>query len=257
MSAEPIAAAALTAVTRMAVIVLGCVAVIWGSAVFPVFLRQSPLERVAEHIFAGEAYKSDRLFELIPIVELAEHAIYCLPSALRGAAIVGSRLAEDVMASGKQDLIDKQLNSLHTAIRNSLSCAPTDAFLWLALFWVDSTERGFEDRYLEYLRMSYRLGPNEGWIALKRNRIAFTIYERLPADLAESAIIEFIGLVKTGLYQEAVDILTGPAWDMREVLLARINDVPVRYRQEFAKTLSDGGYDVQVPEVGRTDNHGR
>jgi hypothetical protein len=253
MSGELISAARFVAVTRIAVILLGCGAVMWGSAILPVFWRQSPLERIAEHITAGEAYKSDTLFGLMRTVEVAEDAIPCRASALRSAAIIRTRLAEDVLSSGQRQAIDKQLKLLHSSIRNSLSCAPTDAFLWLALFWVDSTQGNFADRYLEYLRMSYRLGPNEGWIALKRNPIAFTIYERLPPDLAEAAIVEFVGLLETGLYRDAADILTGPAWDMREILLARLKDVPLRHRQDFARLLSEGGHEVEVPGVERTD----
>jgi hypothetical protein len=255
MNHEPIATARFIIIARIALIMLGCIAVMWGSAVLPAFWRQSPLERISEHIIAGETYKSDALLGLIPNAELAEGAIHCRPAAVRSAAIIRTRFAEDALSSGQedalssgqQDPIDKQLNLLRTAIRNSLSCVPTDAFLWLVLFWVDSTAGGLEDQSLEYLRMSYRLGPNEGWIALKRNRMAFTIYERLPPDLAESAIVEFIGLLEMGLYQEAVDILTGPAWDLRELLLTRLTDAPFRHRLDFAKFLSDGGYDVQVP----------
>jgi hypothetical protein len=241
--------ARLTVVIRVSVIILGGAAVMWGLAVLPIIWRQLPLERTADHITAGEVYKSDTLLGLIPVVELAERAVYCRPAALRSSAIIRARLAEDVLSSGQQELFDKQLNMLHTAIRDSLSCVPADPFLWLVLLWVDNTENGWEDRYLEYLRMSYLLGPNEGWIALRRNRIAFTYYERLTPDLAEAAIVEFVALLESGLYQEAVDILTGPAWDMRELLLSRLLNVPLRHRQDIAKLLSDSGYDLPVPGV--------
>ena len=48
-----------------------------------------------------------------------------------------------------------------------------------------------------YLRLSYALGPNESWIALWRNRLAFSLFERLPTDLSDDALDEFIKLVDT------------------------------------------------------------
>jgi hypothetical protein len=77
------------------------------------------------------------------------------------------------------------------------------------------TRNGFRPDDVKYLRMSYRLDPNEGWIALKRNRLAFEKFDQLSTDLAESAIGEYVALVKSGLYEQAAEILSGPAWQAR------------------------------------------
>ena len=83
-------------------------------------------------------------------------------------------------------------------------------------------KRAFGFDNFRILRMSYRLGPNEAWIALKRNRIAFARFRRLPPDLAEDAIDEFTRLVKANFIDQAVDIFTGPAWPERDLLLSRL-----------------------------------
>jgi hypothetical protein len=86
--------------------------------------------------------------------------------------------------------------SLHNAIRHSLACSPADSFLWRVLFWVENAMYGFSSDHLE--RMSYSLGPNEGWIALKRNLVAPAVFERLPPDVGEMAIREFASFFGSG-----------------------------------------------------------
>ena len=87
------------------------------------------------------------------------------------------------------------------AIRESLSCSPADPFLWLALYWLDGTQHGYRPEDLKYLELSYQLGPNEGWIALRRNSVAFATFQQLPPELAEFAINEFVGLLKARFYE--------------------------------------------------------
>jgi hypothetical protein len=156
-------------------------------------------------------------------------------------------MAEQAIVDG--DDIDMQLNALRDSIRRSLACSPADPFLWVVLYWVEINRNGFQPDYLKYLRLSYQLGPNEGWIALKRNGYALAIFQQLPPDLAEMAIAEFATLVDTGFYAETAAILTGPGWPEREMLLSHLKDVSERYKEAFAKAVYKLGYDVNVPGV--------
>jgi hypothetical protein len=138
-------------------------------------------------------------------------------------------------------------------IRSSLSCAPADPFLWLVLYWVESTENASSSDRLKYLQMSYRLGPNEGWIAVKRNRVAFAMFKLLPPDLIENAINEFIALLKSEFYEQAAEILIGPAWPEHELILSRLTRVTYQDRQLFADVLHRRGYYVNVPGIASPD----
>jgi hypothetical protein len=71
------------------------------------------------------------------------------------------------------------------AIRQSLACSPADPFFWLALYALEPSAP------LNYLTASYRLGPNEGWIALKRNLVAFANFDELPDDLRR-IVVQFV-----------------------------------------------------------------
>jgi hypothetical protein len=127
------------------------------------------------------------------------------------------------------------------AIRQSLACSPADPIFWLALYALEPSAP------LNYLTASYRLGPNEGWIALKRNSVAFANFDELPADLRRMVVQEFLRIVEMGTFADAIKIFLGPAWDNRELILSQMDQVPLPQRQEFQAALTMAGYDVLVP----------
>jgi hypothetical protein len=234
---------------RSFVIILGCIAVWWGIVEFPVFWRESSAESIADRIIAGDPFKVEVLGRQLPIIDGIERSAYCRPAALRSAAIIQLRMVEAAASANDREYVDEHLKSLRNVIRGSLSCSPADPFLWLVLYWVESTENGSSSDYLKYLRMSYRLGPNEGWIGLKRNHVTFAVSEKLPVDLAEYAINEFVGLVEMGFYEQAAEIFTGPAWRVREQLLPHLQDIDERHRRAIADILHTKGYDVAIPGI--------
>ena len=180
---------------RSFVIILGCIGVAWGIVEIPVFWQDSSIERIATQIIAGNTFKVETLAQQLPITEGIKKAALCRPAALRSAAIIELRMMEiAALANNRQNLVD-QYKSLVDVIRSSLSCAPADPFLWLALYSVEMSENRFRPDLLKYLRLSYRLGPHEGWIALKRNPLAFAAFQQLSPDLREAAVNEFAAML--------------------------------------------------------------
>jgi hypothetical protein len=163
------------------------------------------------------------------------------------------RLLEQAIADGDQNNLDGLMSETDGMILKSLANAPTDPFLWTILFWLENTQNGFKRARLNYLQMSYLLGPNEGWIAVKRNRLAVAIFPSFPPDIAENAVSEFSRLIGSGFFVEAADILGGPGWPIRETLLSGLKDVDELNRQTFAKIVYSLGYDVMVPGIDRPD----
>jgi hypothetical protein len=234
---------------RIFPVALGLAAVTWGVFVLPVFSAQSSINYVANRIIRGEQFGSATLDSQIPKVEELEASKYCNPTGLRSAAIIRLRLAEEANNSGEQQATHTSLDSLVDAIDKSLSCSPYDSFLWLALFWAKRVQGEVGSDKFEYLRLSYRLGPNEGWIAERRNRLAFTVYEELPPDLANDALDEFARLLQSDLYDAAVEIFTGPAWPVRDQILPHLSNVSESRRRHFANILYSKDYDVVVPGI--------
>jgi hypothetical protein len=186
-------------------------------------------------------------------VEVAEQAGLCRPQGLHSAAIIRLQLAKNVIAASERDQIDVSLSVLQDSIHRSLGCSPADPFLWSVLFWLENTMNGFSQDHFEFLRLSYQLGPNEGWIAAKRNELALALFGQLPASLREMAINEFVKLLNSGFLTESVAIFTGPAWPIRDVLLPRLASVSDVQREAFARELYRKGYVVNVPGINDID----
>ena len=185
------------------------------------------------------------------MIDSIKKSAYCRPAALRSAAIIQLRMLEVAASANDRQHLDEQFKSLGNVIRSSLSCAPADPFLWLALYSVEITENGFKPDYLKYLRMSYRLGPHEGWIALKRNPLAFAAFQQLSPDLRESGSQRICCYVAdNGFSDQAAEIFIGPAWPERELILSHLTRLTDIDRRRFADALYRRGYDLNLPGIG-------
>jgi len=237
---------------RFFALLLGGLAIAWGVATIPIFWGQAPIEYVARHIIRGEPYNIEALMRQMPAVEAVERSKICRPIALWSAAIIRLRIAEQAARDeAKQPIGGNLLGMLYNSAQRSLSCSATESFLWLVLYWAERTQGKSVQDSANFLRMSYELGPNEGWIALKRNPLAFTEYQTLPSDLKANAITELVTLVNSEFYQPAADIFTGPAWPARNVILRQLATLPPRRKEEFSRIVNKRGFDAKIPELER------
>lgn len=238
---------------RVFTVTLGCLGVSWGAATFPLFWQQSSIEQVALRIINREPYSHQTLASQLADVGATERVLsYCSPAGLRAAAIIRIRMAELAMTDHDRLAIDEALSDAQDAIRRSLACGPADPFLWLGLFWIANARQGLAAQNFEYLRLSYELGPSEGWIAVIRSRMALAMFATLPGDIKQMAIAEFLAFVKTKQTATAADLFRGPGWQARDVLLARMASLDQSSLTAFAQELHSRGYDdVSVPGVER------
>jgi hypothetical protein len=235
---------------RPFLVVTGCLAVMWCAVTLPSFCRSHPVEFTSSRILGGAAYTSESLAELLTTIDALESAgNSCAPRALQSAAIILLRVMEEGFSPDQLSLLDRRVEAVNAAIRRSLACAPADPFLWIVLYSVESARNGFRPEYLNYVRESYHLGPHEGWIAVRRNRVVLAIFQMLPHDIADMALGEFAELIQNRLYDEAVANLLGPGWAIRDQLLARLDMVDERERTAFAARLYGSGVNLAVPGV--------
>ncbi len=241
----------LAALSRGVLISIGAFSVWWGLRTFPVFWKDARLDHTAEIVLDGEVFKREILQTLLADADSAE--TWARPEALRSATIIRLSLAEQVGIAENAKPRGPIIDQLGASVRRSLSAAPADPLLWLTLFW---SKRMADDRSKEdfaYLRMSYRVGPHEGWVASRRNYIAFANFPELPQDLADAAVTEFRDLVVSEYYHTAVKILVGPGWPIHDMLLRRLEDAPDEVRRQFASSANRLGYDIAVPGVERPE----
>jgi hypothetical protein len=229
------------------VFLLGVACITLSATVIPIFVSEYNVLRLAPQVIAGQSFDSKMLESVLPPFPYS--AQKCRASVLKATAIVRLRLLESAVALADRKLVSDLQGSLRLSVRNALSCSPTESFLWFLQYWLEVTQNGLNDRALQYLRMSYSLGPNEGWISVKRNGFALAIFNRLPEDLAAQVICEFVSLVRSEFYPEAVANLSGPGWPMREALIAALAPLGEKQRYQFSKSLRAEGFYVEIPGV--------
>ena len=196
--------------------------------------------------------------------EAAGSSSFCNPAALHNAVVLRLVILDEAIATSNQAIVDSAYGTLYDTTRRALACMPADPFAWLTLFWLDVTKRGVRAENANYLRLSYALGPNESWIALWRNKLAFSLFERLPTDLSDDALDEFIKLVDTGqLYSETATIFSTATPAVQSRIVERLKTTKPIYRNMFARMLYDRGWTsisrirrYRVCDVG-SDSHAR
>jgi hypothetical protein len=176
-------------------------------------------------------------------------------AARRSLAILKLRLVEDALNSGDRLSLDRRFADLKRSTTDVLEIEPSDAFFWLIYYWSNINIEGFNPSQLKFLDASYDFGPNEGWIAIRRNRLALAAMSQLSPVMSERVISEFTGMVASGLIVDAASSLMGPGAPLRSELLGRLVVVPIAERERFARYLRENGIDLAVPGVEQREKH--
>jgi hypothetical protein len=236
---------------RAFICILGLVAVTWVGLVFPTFWQQLSLSQIASEYVRGHALPMPLLLDEARQTHRAEQATLCNPTTLHDVVILRLAIVEEAMQQTNTQLISSTYSPLDDAISGALACTPTDSAAWLILFWQELIRhRSAETNTMNYLRLSYMLGPNEGWIALWRNHLAVTIFEQLPDDLKNDALDEFVKLVATErLYRETAAIFGQAAPVVRGLIIQRLGNIAALPRQIFVKVLYEKGLAQGIPEA--------
>ena len=243
-----IAAAPLLA--RAFICLLGLGAVAWGGYVLPLFWHQASLNQIASESLQGHVFKTQVLLDEARRAEALEPAALCDPTKLHSAVVVRLAISDSAIAMANHTSVDSEHTAFYDLVRRALACTPTDSFVWLTLFWLDATKSGLTPGNAKYLRLSYAVGPNEGWVALWRVRLALALFERLPSDLSSDALNDFINLVDTSaLYPETAAIFAGAGPVVQSEIIQHLKAANTTSRQVFARVLYDQGMDVKIPDT--------
>ncbi len=237
-------------IVRLFLVVSGALAIVWALAVIPFFWSEGSIVNIAKAITAGEAFKPEVL-AAVQAPNETNSDLRLRSSVLDKAAMIRLRQAENAYRSGDPEIIKQKVELLKRSVRGALQNAPDNSLLWLVWFWVN----GMRPDDVPFLRMSYDLGPYEGWIAVKRDRVALAAYPVLTSDIAERAVSEFVGLVRWGLTPDAADIAAGTAPPLRRILFARLKELSYEERRVFASAVYSRDLDdVPVPGIAPPTN---
>ncbi len=239
---------------------LGLGAIAWGCFVLPLFRQQEPINQITSQLLRGETFKVRPLLDEARRAAESEQSTLCNPTELHNEIVVRLVILNESVAANRQVIADPAYSPLYEATQKALACAPADPFAWLTLFWLDVDKHGLRPGNVNYLRLSYALGPNEGWISLWRSRLALAVFEQLPGDLADNAIDEFSKLVNTGqLYQQTSTIFADAPRAAQNRIIEHLKTANPVSRQLFAKALYDRGLNVEhspLPIIARRGRGG-
>ena len=236
-------------VRRSFIEIFGICAMAWAIDAILVYRTDAPLADSAQRILSGDKFNAAQLSAMKRQLDRAP-ARPLQASALSRATVIRLLLVEDELRAGNRQPSVSDLVELQMVVSAALAQSPTSSFMWLTDLGLKRLRGGSADGDLNLLRMSYWSGPNEAWIAVRRNPLALGVFPSLPRELAEQALSEFVGLVRSGLYAGASNILAGPGRAIHEQLLSRLVQVEETDRRGFAEALASKDLDgVTVPGV--------
>jgi hypothetical protein len=236
---------------RVFIFFLGLGAVAWGGLVLPLLRQQAPVNRVASELLKGRDFGLQTLTAEAQAAS-AEQSPVCSPTELRSAVVLGRAILSDAVGSDHAS-VEPDYLSLVSSARRAVSCSPGDPFAWLTLFGLDAARNGLTPENERFLRLSYALGPNEGWIAYWRVQLALPQFKRLPSDLSNEVVADFVKLIDTQvLYQETAAIFAKAPPEAQRQIGDHLKNAKTNPRQIFARMVYDEGLEIpgitQPPE---------
>jgi hypothetical protein len=235
---------------RFVIPLLGLAAIAWAASVCSITWLDSDVTKIAARIVSGDRFRNDIWKSIESKFRNISHQSV-KPSVLAKLAIIQLRGVETVLSAENGGQVEPRLAELTALSKAALRNTPTDGFLWLTLCWISERSGGTAADRWRLLRSSYRMSPNEGWIALKRNPFALGRFTTLPDDLAEDAVRELIHLVRSRLHAEAAEIIAGPGLSINKLLLRRLKVLDQADRVILAALLSSkNGFEDVARELG-------
>ncbi|MBR1292474.1 hypothetical protein [Bradyrhizobium ottawaense] len=227
----------------------GLSCVLWSLVIGPSFWEMVPARDAATRIIADERFKPGTLADVLRRIEAKLELELSQPELAWARALIQLRIAEEAMARKGSEEADGQIFKAEESVQAALAVSPSDSFLWVLLYSVQATRNGFAPQSVRYLGQSYVAGPLEGWISMRRNRLALAVFPILNGTTQTAVIAEFAKMVDADFIEDAALNLTGKGWQQREQLLAALGSVDLASKQALYKRLAIEGMRLSVPGV--------
>ncbi|WP_439405852.1 hypothetical protein ACNJX9_31425 [Bradyrhizobium sp. DASA03076] len=226
----------------------GLAGVIWSAVTLPAFRSAAPAKDVTARILVDDRFKSRTLSDLLTSMKASSEPVVQRSDLPRAEALVRLLIAEEPIERKGPDQVDRDVAAADERLKFALALNPADSFLWLMLYSV-AARNGLDYASIRFLHQSYGSARLEGWIALRRNRLALAIFPMLSEAMRQNVVSEFAALVDSNFIDVAAANLAGVGWPQREVLLRGLTQVDVISREALAKRLARDGLMANVPGV--------
>ncbi|WP_439401374.1 hypothetical protein ACNJYA_32500 [Bradyrhizobium sp. DASA03068] len=245
------------AFVRVMLLFVALFGTLWPMAAVPSFWLTAPIREASLRIMADGLFRPGVLADMLIRLNANSPRGVVQPEFRFALAVVTLRTAEEAMHRKNSDEGDRAMEASEGELRSALQVIPTDSFLWLMLYSVVTRRSGFDFENIGYLERSYALGPNEGWVVLRRNQLALAVFSLLSKSRQDEVVAEFAALINSGFIEEAAISLTGAGWVERERLLENLKKLDVASREIFAKRLARDGVRVSIPGIEQDERYWR
>ena len=238
---------------RVLLLLFGLCVACWSSLWLPEVWFAAPARDATSKILIDDRFRPASLDRALVLLKVRPEYFAQRASVVRAEALIRLRLAE--YSLGKKSSLegDQEGAAVIGRLRSSLALNPSDSYLWLTLYSQEIARQGFDHSALRLLDESYVVGPLEGWISLRRNRLALAAFPTMSESMQAKIVSEFASLVDSDFVETAAENLLGVGWDQRVQLLASLKDTEMVSRERFARILAREGANVAVPGVQSDD----
>src|SRR5579872_2457836 len=154
----------------------------------PVFWHARGVQSTADLILQGHRFATADLVTEAEGLGAQQPSPYA--RVRRSLAVIRLRLVEEALSSGDRKAIGGRLQDLKQSIGELLAIDPSDSFFWMMYYWCNLQADGFAPSQLKFLEFSYETGPDEGWIATRRNRLALAVFPALSPAMSQRVLSE-------------------------------------------------------------------
>lgn len=240
---------------RLALLLLGAIALWWFMTVAPIFKSVAPASAVSERILANESFKLSALRETLALIEREPAFVIVEPAIARAQALVRLTLADTISRSRVSEDTDGEAARTISNLRYSLSLNPADSALWLMLYSVQTSYAGLNPSDARLLEASYVTGPLEGAVALRRSPVALAGFEAISSSTQELALREFVELVDAEFTEQAAQALVHAGPKLRAQLAEQLKFAALSARKRLAQRLVAEGVKIPIPGIVLDQRH--
>jgi hypothetical protein len=239
---------------RFSLCVIAGLSLLWSVTVLRREQQISPARNVAEAILNQHSFEVEKLGALLTYLDQAQVANDCY-SGYEYSSVI--RLYVAATAHNKKIPSSTELlTNARNDLRVALSCTPQQSFLWYVLFWVEMSLRRSPGQFLRHLELSYVTSPHEAWVARFRSADALALFDQLSPPVQQKAAAEYRDLVRDNIYVAGY-ILAGADERTRAHIFSVIRDLPLKQRQELAKSVDAWNVVINIPGVDYDELYNR
>lgn len=244
---RPVRIKGLKPCLRGTLLFAGLFGVFWSAITLPSSWSAGLVMDLATRILANDRFKPSLLDDVTTAIKVSPKPFLERASLIRAKTLVQLRIAEDAMM--QNDNPERTEGEARETLISSLSYSASDPFLWLMLYSFETNRGGFDVRSVRFLQRSYEVGPREGWISLRRNRIALAIFPVLDTAMQDQVSTEFAAIVDANFIQVAARLLSDGALAYGDHLFPALETADLLARERLAIRLRTDGIKAEIPGV--------